>query len=267
MERRNVELPKELQTSLRQVTLSWSGVLVMLLIVGTLLAAVVLPVVLYARVKRSEESLHQFQIASAVTQAEIIDVGRRSGDDNGKVRVTYRYTANGEEHTGRASVRRRDAARYSLGSQVRVRYLLAEPAENWLDGQRPRPMPIWLVLLLPPVLVLSAGAAALFIRRQARLLAEGRAALATVTKADKLRGRESTTWRVRYEWTLLSGAMRTGHADLQTKTPPAVGTTIPVVYDRDHPQRHARYPLSLVQVVGVPRTERVGRRWRKRHAT
>ena len=86
----------------------------------------------------------------------------------------------------------------------------------------------------------------MLIRRQSYLLMYGRPAIAVVTKVEKKRSDKGTYWRVHYEWTLLSGAKRRGRYKHGKKEPPAVGTTIPIVYDRDQPARNSRYPLSLV---------------------
>jgi hypothetical protein len=67
-------------------------------------------------------------------------------------------------------------------------------------------------------------------------------------RSKKKRSDQGTYWRVHYEWTLLSGGKRQGRYNHGKKQPPAVGVTIPIVYDRDHPLRHSRYPLSLVAV-------------------
>jgi hypothetical protein len=56
-----------------------------------------------------------------------------------------------------------------------------------------------------------------------------------------------TVWRVEYEWPLLNGAARRGHFDV-TEDPPAAGTYLTILYDRDDPVRHTRYPLSLVKL-------------------
>jgi hypothetical protein len=86
------------------------------------------------------------------------------------------------------------------------------------------------------------------IRRQRRLLTYGRGAVAVITGVEKKRSDKGTYWKVHYEWTLLSGAKRTGHYKHGKKQPPAIGTTIPIVYDRDQPSHHSKYPLSLVHV-------------------
>jgi hypothetical protein len=83
--------------------------------------------------------------------------------------------------------------------------------------------------------------------RQARLLRDGRATLARVTKVEKRSDGHETRWRVHYEWTALSGAVQTGRQDKHKA--PAVGAVIPVIYDKDNPRHSAVYPLTFVRVV------------------
>ena len=72
--------------------------------------------------------------------------------------------------------------------------------------------------------------------------------MATVTKVEKKKTDEGTTWMVHYEWTTMSGATRTGKYNHGKKDIPAVGTTIPIVYDRDNTFRHSKYPMSFVRI-------------------
>jgi hypothetical protein len=210
-------------------------------------ASVLLPVLVYSRARQTQQRLEEFATSAVVTEAEIVRVTRRGGED-GRALVTYRFLAGAETRTAETSVRSREAHLFPVGTRVPVRYLTTDPAQSWLGGQRPRSTPISLVFVIPPALWALAGTLLLLIRRQTGLLRYGRAALATVTKTEKLRGRDTTTWRVYYEWRVLSGARRTSRYDLHKKTPPSPGTPITIVYDRDHTQRHARYPLSLARV-------------------
>lgn len=48
------------------------------------------------------------------------------------------------------------------------------------------------------------------------------------------------------EFETISGAKQTSRCEVG-KTPPAIGTVIPIVYHRDRPQWSASYPLQLVR--------------------
>ena len=110
----------------------------------------------------------------------------------------------------------------------------------------PRRQPIWPAFFVPAVCIATALILVWLVRRQTHLLTYGRPALGVVTKVERKRTDKGTVWRVHYEWTLLSGAKRKGHYTHGKKEPPALRTTIPIVYDRDQPARHGKYPFSLV---------------------
>ncbi len=80
------------------------------------------------------------------------------------------------------------------------------------------------------------------------LVAEGRGALAQVTRSKKVRGQHGAHYVVYYEFRLMSGAVGSGRYNSR-QSPPPIGTTICVVYDPDRTGRSARYPLPLVRLV------------------
>ena len=249
-------LPRELQSTERPVRLTTSGVFVLSCAAGLLTAALWLPVFLYTPAKED---------AAAGTEAEVVEVTPSRGR-NSRVPITYRYAVNGIEYSSRVHIRGREAGRFPIGSRVPVEYLISDPGKSWISGKRPRSIPVWFIFLIPPVLLPIAGGLLLLIRRQARLLSEGRATMATVKKSEQASTGESTTWRVTYEWTLLSGAKLSGRYDAARKTQPAAGTAIPIIYDRDSPQRHARYPFALVHIPGASPQGASHRKSRRRHA-
>jgi hypothetical protein len=89
----------------------------------------------------------------------------------------------------------------------------------------------------------------LAVRRQSNLLTSGRPAMATITTVEKKGGDHGSYWMVHYEWTTLCGAVRTGKYRHNKKISPDVGTTIPIVYDRDNTFRHSKYPFAFVRIV------------------
>ena len=106
----------------------------------------------------------------------------------------------------------------------------------------------WPALALPIASAVAAFVIFRTVRRQLYALAYGRPAMATVTRVEKKRTDKGTFWMVHYAWTTLSGATRVGRYQHGKKRPPAIGATIPVVYDRDDSARHARYPLPFVRI-------------------
>ena len=113
---------------------------------------------------------------------------------------------------------------------------------------RPGPNQVGAGTVVAIVCGLSAIALMAAVRRQSKLLAYGRPAMATVTKVEKKRTDKGTLWRVHYEWTTMSGATRTGKYNHRRKNPPAVGELIPIVCDRDNTFRHSKFPMSFVRV-------------------
>jgi len=88
-----------------------------------------------------------------------------------------------------------------------------------------------------------------FVRRERRLLSEGRAALGLITGHSKMH-RSSHGGEVGksayYQFAQMSGALAKGETS-PMKKPPEIGSTICVLYDPENPGRNARYPLSLVR--------------------
>ena len=236
--------PMELSISTpRDVRLSVAGRLVtglaLLLVAGTLLA---FPLLLAKR-EQTHLLAEQFEREAVQVEAQVLTVGRRSGDD-GERKVTYRYrTTDGRQYDGQVRLKRRERPELKAGDSLPVRYL---DARSWAEGRAPERMPDP-VLLLPLTLLLGAGVLAWIIRRQRSLLAEGRLAEATVTRVKKVdHGEHGKHWRVDYEFVTLSGARKTGHFSAR-KNPPAPGAKVLVIYDRERPSRSTRYPLPLVR--------------------
>ena len=114
-----------------------------------------------------------------------------------------------------------------------------------MENDTPERRALWPAFWIPAGGIAIVVVVIALIRRQADLLAYGRPAVAVVTKVDKKRSDNGTRWRVNYEWTLLSGAIRQGHYNTK-KQPPVVGTVMPIVYDRERPLRNRRYPFPFV---------------------
>jgi hypothetical protein len=106
-------------------------------------------------------------------------------------------------------------------------------------------MPLWLPYPVAGALALASFLIAREIRRQRRLLAEGRPAPALVTRHEGNRQGKVA----HYEFPLLSGALARGKAGPQKK-PPAVGSLLCVLYEPDRMRNNSLYPLSLVRPAG-----------------
>jgi hypothetical protein len=121
-------------------------------------------------------------------------------------------------------------------------------SDRLIAAERSKPL-----LLMAPLALMAGAAAGLglvfIIRRQRRLLSEGRAAIARVTASTtRKRGAHGShsTNRVVYEFELGGGRVRSGRYETQKAAPP-IGGEFVVLYDPDRPERSAKYPLALVR--------------------
>ncbi len=244
------QVPAELLHSVpREVTLTPAGKAVAALIVGLLLAAMVDPWI-YVAAKRDVARFNALERQSVVSDGEVVSIGRAHGKESRRT-VTYRYSFEDRTYTGTAELRRGESRGLRAGARIAVRYVPSQPATNWLPGHEPRGVPLWVVPLVPTC-ALSAGLLLAYaLRKQRAFLATGRAALARVTRHERAHKGEHGVDRVWYEFKVLSGAMRTGHYDVQ-RTPPEVGSTLIVLYDPDAPEKNVRYPLALVRTTRPP---------------
>ena len=209
-------------------------------------------IVLSRRAEIAERHVGLFASERIVTAGDVVQLRKRGGDDDHRITAHYRYVgARPGAHGSNNAAARRARTVCSRARRVAVWYLPTEPEASWLDGYAPR----------PEAELAGDGRAACMrrvprwrsffaVRRQSNLLANGRPAMATVTKVEKKNTDKGTVWMVHYEWTTMSGATRTGKYNHGKKQVPAVGTTMPIVYDRDDTFRHGRYPMSFVRING-----------------
>ncbi len=237
-----------LKATPRHVRVSALGGLMLVTAVVLVVAGAWGGIVLGRRADIAGRHLALFASERIVTAGDVIQLRKRGDGDDHRITAYYRYTARGRERTGETRLRRAERERYAVGSPVAIWYLPTDPEMSWLDGYTPRPQPGWPRTAVPLACGVCALALALAVRRQWNLLAHGRPAMATVTKVEKKNTGEGTVWMVRYQWTTLSGAIRTGKYGHGKKHVPAVGALIPIVYDRDNSFRHSKYPLSLVTI-------------------
>ena len=246
--------PALLKAAPRDVRVNGSGRVMFVMAAMLVALGVWGSIVLGRRAEVAERRVSLFESERVVTAGDVIRLQKRGGDDddddddNYRITAHYRYMARGRELMGQTTLRRAERDRYSVGSPVAVWYLPSAPHENWLDGYAPRPEASWPATVVPVACGLTALVLIQLVRRQSKLLANGRPAMATVTKIEKKNTGEGTVWMVHYEWTTLSGATRTGKYQQGKKNLPSVGAEIPIVYDRDNSFRHSKYPMSLVTI-------------------
>jgi hypothetical protein len=240
-----------LQPTPRNVKVSALGGTMLLAAAALIAAGMWGGIELDRRADTTERHVGLFEAERIVTAGDVIQLRRRGGGDDPRITAHYRYTARGRELTGEMTLRREDRDSYQVGSPVAVWYLPTEPEASWLDGYAPRPFSHWPATVVPLGCGVVAMTLFLLVRRQSRLLAQGRPALATVTRVEKKRTDKATYWMVHFEWTTLSGATRRGRYRHNKHPAPGVGTPIPIVYDRDNTFRHHTYPMALVRIAGA----------------
>jgi hypothetical protein len=241
-------IPAELLRSIpRDVRLTATGRFVVVIanamVAGALLSGILLGVL----ASRDRDRSRLLEAEAISTQADVIEVQRTGSGSDSRRRIGYRFTADGRTYSGRASLRNRESRNLRRGSVVEIHYLSSNPERNWIARRPPRGVPIWAGPVVSASCALLAFALWWTLRKQRRLLAEGRAALARVTETKRVQTGNHRVHRVGYEFHLLSGASRTGSFD-QAKNPPPLGSTLTILYFPDDPRRQARYPLSMFRV-------------------
>jgi hypothetical protein len=182
---------------------------------------------------------------SVAATASVLETGRARGENRRRYLV-YRYEVNGTEYRGRVTLRQRDRRFAEVGSPLEIRYLPRDPRNEWVPGYEPDGVPVWVAFVVPPVLSLSSWPIFCALRRQRRLLMEGRPAEARAIGSKKIHNGHAYVYRVEYEFRTLSGARKVKKVDSSKDVP--VGRGVTVIYDRDDPARSAVYPMSLVCV-------------------
>jgi hypothetical protein len=187
-----------------------------------------------------------FQTQATATTASVTRLWRESGDSK-QPRVAYRYVVGATAFEGESKIRLTDWRSLHVGSELAIRYLPNHPARSLLAGVEPRSMPFWVPSIVALGIATVPALLLVGINRQRRLLTEGRAAAAVVTKLEKHQSSHGGSHRsIRYSFPLLSGSMATGKSALNRKGVD-VGSVICIVYDPDRPGRNQPYPLALVR--------------------
>ena len=232
----------------RPIRLSATGAVILMACAASIGGSLFGAVALFERARISARQASQFASDAVATEARVVSVERRGSGGDRRTVVHYEYTVVGQRFRDSSELRRRDRDAYVVGAPIDIRYLAPEPSASWLEGRSPQRFPFWPAYVIPSAALLGVMAVLAMIQRQRHLLEHGRTAVATITHIDKKKSDKGTYWRVEYRWRLLSGATRTARYNHGSKHPPAIGTTLPIIYDRDNPQRQHKYPLPLVRL-------------------
>ena len=239
-------VPPELQGALpRDVRLTAAGRVLVAMAIATAAAAFMTVVVMSVVYGRAAEERQLRERAGVSATARVEQVVWRRGEHPRRI-VTYRYDVGGRSYVGRVTLHENDRRDIARGTPMRIEFVPSRPEASWVAGDRPSPFPLWVIPLAALSLLLTGSLVARSVRRQWILLTEGRAALARVVGFKKVHRKERKAYKVSYEFETLSGAKQTARCEVG-KTPPPIGTVIPIVYHRDQPTWSATYPLALVR--------------------
>jgi hypothetical protein len=228
-------------SSLRPVQLTGAGIALLVLAALMILGAVAAGIGLGTTARRQAHDQRLLQEQGVNTDARITRVWRSTGKDQQHL-VSYRFTVQEREYAARKGVPSRIWQDLRAGSSLPVRFLPSNPKVNHPTGWDDTPMRPWVAYLVSGELVAIALVLAILLRKQVRLLTEGRPAPGIVT--GHRRTRSGTV--IRYEFALLNGATAKGRG--QSRRPPAIGSQVCVLYDPENPRRNAPYPLCLVRL-------------------
>ena len=246
---RPAQLPPELLGSVpRDVRLTSGGRVVAAFAAFVAAAAVPVTLIMILSYTSSRDARDLRRRDGVTTTGEVINVALRKGDKDEKPRrvVTYAYAADGRSFTGRVTLRQSDRSVTAERSPLSIGYLSSAPETSWVIGYERGVFPLVVIPLTLVTMLIVAGAVARTVSRQRTLLAEGRVAMARITGQKKIHGEKKRAYKVTCEFEVLSGARRTKRYQT-SKTPPPIGSLVPIVYHRDNPDWSAAYPFDLVR--------------------
>jgi hypothetical protein len=233
----------------REVRLTGAGIALTATAVVLGIGVITSAIVLFLAYTQSEDRRQLRAREKRGIDAQVVAVAR-SGDEGRRRLVSYRFEVDDRSHTGRTRLRERDRRPVAQGMRLSIEYMPSHPDESWIVGYEPGRFPIWPMLIIPTTLLVLTAVTARCVRRQWTLLSEGRVAQARVTAHKRLPVGEHRGYQVTSEFQDLSGARHTAQFDSQ-KTPPPIGTIVPIVYHRDNPNWSAVYPFRLVRPARV----------------
>ncbi len=241
----STDMPPGLDRMLpRDIRLKSSGWV--LLVLAILIAAGSVPagIALELTSRRDRDAARTIREQSVETMGTITRKWRVGTGDDARRWVAYEFTADGRTYRQeRRAPSRGTWERADVGSPLPVRFMPNDPNQNWPWGREPNVLPPFVPILVGVVMLTVGGLMTLALQHERRLLAEGRAARATVTKHTA----SSHGKMAAFEFTALSGTRVKGSTGPSHKPAP-IGTSLWVLYLPDQPTKSRPYPLSLVQL-------------------
>ncbi len=232
----------------REVVLNGRGI--MLYVMAAVMAAGgVFGAVFIARASRRQQAETRHLLAEGREAEGVVTRLWRTGDgESHEHHVAYRFPVDGRNRTGHATVGNGYWDSLRVGSTIAVRYLPSAPAHNFPAAHPPTPPPAWLPFLLVGVGLAAGVTMPLQVRRQRRLLEDGRPAPAVVTRRRLWHTQHGAQNLMYYQFALPDGGVCKGWANFHGRNVPAVDAVICILYDPDNPRRSAPYPMCTVKL-------------------
>lgn len=228
----------------RDVTLTAGGWTLAVVSAALVAAGLAAGIALYLGGERQQDERLRLRDHGVDTQAVVTRLWIPKGKER-RHWVAFQFEAGHRRVDGRMHVPRRTWTTLHEGARIPVRYDPANPAAYVALGGERTVLALWVAYAVGLGLATCGWLATLPIRRQRRLLAEGRPAPGLVTKRQTVHhSHGGSHHQIHYEFLLLNGAAQAGAS---TASKPQVGQPICVMYDPDNPAHSALYPLSLVR--------------------
>lgn len=227
----------------RDVQLTAAGRALVVLAVLLMAAAVAAGLLMQREAARQAANRRALVETGVMTSGQVTRLWT-SGDD--RRRVAYGFVVDGRAYAGRAQVSAERRRTLQVGSPLAIRYVPDHPALHDLGGTPREGMPWFLPAVVAGALAAWGALCLMAVGRQRRLLADGRLAPGIVTGHKEKKTQHGTHRSLTYDFMLPSGRVQSGKS-ATSKTPPAIGTALCIVYDPDHPRRYRIYPFTLVQ--------------------
>jgi hypothetical protein len=229
-------------SSLRPVRLSGQGMVLAVMSIVFLLGGPAFGIFINPEIQRNKQRDRVLSEQGADATATIMRVWRDGGKNDTHM-VSYRFTVDGRDIEGKSSMHRSAWVNLREGDSLAIRYVPTSPGINHPASGTSGAAPDWLPWLMVGVFVWPPFLFWAMIRRQSRLLSEGRPAPATVTKV-----RHAKQVIAYYEFALLSGQVMKGRSQVNRRSAVQPGAQACALYLPDNPRRNALYPLELVKL-------------------
>ncbi|SPF44923.1 conserved hypothetical protein [Candidatus Sulfopaludibacter sp. SbA4] len=227
----------------RPVRLAAAGVALVVLAAVMFAGAVAVVVGLGAAARNQSEEHVRLRDHGQDSEARITRHWRDSTKEH-RPMVAYEFEWEGRTHAGRSPLPLRMWNTLAVGSPLAVRLLPENPRHNRPRDWEASPLPAWFPFVAGGVLAGAGWLLVYLVRKQMRLLSEGRPAPGLVRRYSYAQHGKK---HIHYEFCLLGGGIAKGKTGPSRKLP-AIGATICVVYERDNPRNNAPYPMDLVKL-------------------